>query len=196
MDSKLYIFFNTIYRYVLVSLYFWLYLLRGLVIYSVIPAFIALLLTVKDLKQKSTEETSVKDIFKHHFNQHDQYRLGSFVFSITTLTLFSSLILLNKTNTKISLMGTIIVFYFLIFTLILFTYGIFYLAFHTKQLKQSVMISFIEMIKKFISSFYILVLIIILLVVAYYNFLLFLVCFPSCFGIGINGVLQNSIAED
>lgn len=195
MDSKAFAFFNTIYKYFQVSFYFWIYLLKGLVIYSLIPAFSALLLTMKQLhNQDKVEENQIKIIFTKHFNTFKQYKLVSFIYSIIAITSFSSLYLLNRSFSSYALLLTILIIYTLVMTVLLFTYTIFYLGSGDIEMKKVVVISFVSMIKNFGKSVMVLIFIIALLILAYYNFFLFMITGPFLYAISVNGTL-NSIAD-
>lgn len=197
MDSKAFAFFNAIYKYFQVSFYFWIHLLKGAVIYSLIPAFSALLLTMKELHSvDETEERRVKDIFSKHFNTLKQYKFVSFVYSIIVITSFSTLYLLNRSSSSYALLLTILIIYTLVMTILLFTYTIFYLGNRDKEIKQISIISFVSMIKNFGKSLMILIFIIVLLFLAYYNFFLFLIIAPFLYAISVNGTLQSLATEE
>lgn len=194
MDSKAFAFFNTIYRYFQVSFYFWVNLLKAAIIYSLIPAFSALLLTVKELHNEDEEgEQHVKSIFSKHFNTFKQYKLVSFIYSIIVITSFSALYLLNRSASSYALLITILIIYILVMTILLFTYTIFYLGNRDLEMKQVIVISFVSMIKKFGKSSMVLIFIIVLLILAYYNFFLFMIVGPFLYAISVNGTLQSLV---
>lgn len=196
MNSHIYAFFNTLYKYFQVSFYFWLFLLKGSIIYSLIPSFTALLLTIKELHNEGAdEENHVKDIFTKHFNLFNQYKFVSFVFSIIVITSFSSLYLLNRSTSPYALMLTILVIYTLVMTVLLFTYTIFYLMNQHVEIRQMIMISFVSMIRNFAKSIMVLIFIIVLLILAYYNFLLFIIVGPFLYAISVNGTLRSLATE-
>lgn len=197
MNSKLFGFFNSLYKYFQASLYFWLYLLKGIIIYSLIPAFAALLLTIKELHEEvDEEEQHVKDIFSKHFNKLNHFKFASFIYSVIVITSFSSLYLLNRSESSNALIITMLVIYILVMTILLFTYTIFYLGNHQVEMRQIITISFVSMIRNFGKSLMVLIFIIALLLLAYYNFLLFIITAPFLYGISTNVTLHKLCEEN
>jgi len=196
LNSKLFEFFNSVYKYFQVSFYFWVSLLKGAIIYSLIPAFSALLLTIKELHEEDKEEEQhVKEMFSKHYHTFNRFKFVSFIYSIIVITSFSSLYLLNRSTTSYALLLTMLIIYILIMTVLLFTYTIYYLGNHDIEMKQIITISFVSMIRKFGKSLMLLIFIIALLLLAYYNFLLFMIISPFAYGISVNGTLQSILEE-
>ncbi len=196
MNSKAFAFFNTVYKYFQVSFYFWLFLLKGAIIYSLIPAFSALLSTVKELHNEDEEEEQrIKDIFAKHFDTFNHYKFVSFIFSIIVITSFSSLYLLNRSTSGQALILTMLVIYVLVMTVLLFTYTIFYLGDRNIEMRQVIIISFVSMIRSFAKSIMVLIFIIVLLILAYYNFFLFMIVGPFLYAISVNVTLQSLANE-
>ncbi|MBP1914262.1 putative membrane protein YesL [Lederbergia galactosidilyticus] len=104
--------FQKLYQYFQVSFYFWVFILKGFVIYSLVPACTALLRTMEELRQKNNEEKeNVGQVFSRHFRNYKSKRLLSFLFAIIMIVSYSSLVLLNKMENNLALILTILFIY-------------------------------------------------------------------------------------
>ncbi|KRG16411.1 hypothetical protein ACA30_01550 [Virgibacillus soli] len=188
--------FQKLYQYFQVSFYFWVFILKGFVIYSLVPACTALLRTMEELRQKNNEEKeNVGQVFSRHFRNYKSKRLLSFLFAIIMIVSYSSLVLLNKMENNLSLILTILFIYLIAINIVIFTYTIFYLGYRNWSSKEVVILAFISMVKHFMTSIYVLIVILILLVAAYINFLFFLITAPFLYGMAVNIVMHKLIEE-
>ncbi|MEK3887927.1 hypothetical protein [Bacillus sp. FSL K6-3431] len=123
MNSKLYSFFHQLYSYLKVSLYFWLYLVRGWVIYGLIPAGCALILTIREVKDNK-ERDEVAVLFKKYWLRYSRYKFPSFLFSFIIIVFWSVLFSLNMQDNSLAAALTIAAFYFFTMTFVLLAYAI------------------------------------------------------------------------
>jgi uncharacterized membrane protein YesL len=182
--------FNTVYQYIKISGYWWWYLVKRVLIYGVIPAGCALMLTTEDLLQKK-EHDEVKVLFKKHFLGFDQYKIQSFLFSMLFIFLWAILYFLNGLEGSIVSILTIVVIYVLVLSVVAYTYCVNYLSFKKMSFKQALVLSIYTMLKNIKVSVALLVIIGLLIAAAYMNFLFFFFFGPCLFGIGVRLVLKQ-----
>lgn len=190
MEKKALGVFQKLYQYFQVSFYFWLSILKGFVIYSLVPAFTALLRTMEDLHHENNGE-SVKQIFSRHYQIYKSQKLLSFLFAMIMIISYSALVLLNKVESNLTLILTIVFIYLMVLNMIVFTYTVFYLSDRELGSKEVVILAFVSMVKYFMLSIYVLIIISILLVAAYINFLFFVITAPFLYGMAVNAIMHK-----
>jgi uncharacterized membrane protein YesL len=140
-------FFQYIYQFFKVSFWFWMYLLKGMVIYSLIPAFCALFKTIGAVME-GKEEVNVKVYFKGIYKHHRGLKLQSFLFSLLFIMLYVCLYLLNKWQSDISLILTIVVLYLAVLTSVVFLYAIhFIMGGAVQSFNRILVLSFVQSIR-------------------------------------------------
>ncbi|RSK28342.1 hypothetical protein EJF36_16540 [Bacillus sp. HMF5848] len=186
MNSKLNIFFQYLYKFFKVSFFFWLYLLKGLVIYAVIPSANALLVTLKNILEGVDEEDDIKALYKKNYEALASERMSSFLFSISFILIYTALFFVNKWSSSYSLAITLVLLYILALTVLLLLYSVYFLQFKNKNWKGIILLSFFSSIKYIHLSLAVLTLIIIMYFTATYNFAFFVIFGPFLFGLGTN----------
>lgn len=189
--SKLIIVVETIYKYILVSFYFWINLLKGFVIYSLIPACCALVLTISDLQ--NLLDNDIKTTYKAYYEKYRKYKFQSFLFIFIIILCYFSLFFLNEYNNSIATIITIVIIYVGLMTIILFTYCVHFLTFQKMDFKQSILISFVTSIKKLFISVSIFGFFLLLYLIAKGNFFLFIVVAPVGYGLMSIYVIKRAI---
>lgn len=177
----------------LLSFYFWINLLKGLVVYSFIPASCALIITISDMG--SLHESDIKMIYKRNYQKYNKYKLQSFLFIFIIILCYVTLFYLNDFNNNISTIFTIFIIYIGLMTIILFTYCIHFLAFKNLDFKQSILLSFVTAIKKIIISGSILGFYLLLYTIAKMNLFLFIVFVPIGYGLFSFYVIKGVVKE-
>lgn len=195
MNSKIYQVFNTLYEYLKVSFYWWVYLFRGAIVYGFLPAGCALVRTVWDLLQ-AKENAEVRVLFKKYYHQFNHYKGPSFLLSIILISSWFILFLLNRINGAGSSIGTIVVIYVLALTILVYSYLIHFLSLNKIPFKQAFAKSYFAVFKRPKATFSILIVQIVMAAAAYINFAFFFFFGPFLYGIGLRLILQNSISED
>lgn len=180
MDSKLISFINTLYIYFLVSMYFWVYLIRGFLIYGILPAFSALVLTIDDISKG--EDDDVGNLFKKHNKEFSVYKFQSFIIAMYFIFLYSLLFLMNNYDNSIAAVTIVSLICLLILGAVFFTYYIQVLSFKNIRSKRALMTSYILAIRYFVNSFLIVSVIYLLSVLAKTNLFIFLLLAPFIFG--------------
>jgi uncharacterized membrane protein YesL len=175
------------YKYFQVSLYFWLSLLKGLVVYSIVPTFCTLFLVLRDINKGEDEEENkdVKLLFKHYYESFKMYKVSSFIYTFSMIIVYTCLFFVNKQTNSFSLVLSILLIYFLVMVLLLLTYSTAFIAFKKMNVKTSNIHAFLAIIKNPINSVSILVIIILLFFAAGYNLAFFVVFGPFLFGLGV-----------
>lgn len=188
----MYAFFQMIYKLFQVSFYFWIYLLRGLVLYSVIPALSAMLLTINDILADD-DEGDVKEKYKKYFHMYKRYKLQSFMF--TSIIIFSNVVLfyLNKMEGNLSIILSIVAIYILFFTAVTLTYCVNYLVIKQLSFKQSFALAFISVVRNIMRTLLLIVVIFLLYLAAYWNLVFFVFFGPFIFGLVSKFLVQPSL---
>lgn len=191
MSSKIITFIQLFYKFVQISFCFWLYLLKGLVVYSLIPTLAALLSTVHEL-QTGKDVEDIKGLYKKHFIAYRQYRIQSFVFVSVIIVSYTSLFFLNRLESNLTLMPIILVLYILALTLIVITYLAYILVFKKMPFKQSLALAFVSSIRKPIHSVMIGIVLVLLFISAAINLVIFVVLGPFLYGLTTKIIISNS----
>jgi uncharacterized membrane protein YesL len=195
MNSKIYQFFNTLYDYLKVSFFWWIYLFRGAVVYGFLPAGCALVYTVEELLHKK-ESSVVSELFKKYYNQFIRYKGQSFLFSIILVSSWFLLFLLNRINGTAAIIGTIVIIYVMALTLIVYSYLINFLSTKDISFKQAFARSYIAVFKMPKTTFTILLVLLGMVTAAYINFAFFFFFGPFLYGIALRFILQNSLRQE
>lgn len=182
---------DSLYTYFKVSLYFWLCVLKGFIFYGLIPASCALFLTI-DLIKENKEEEDLKKRFNAFYKRYEKYKYQSFILTFLFLFFYVLLIYLSKhLQSPIALTLIIVVGYMLILLSVLFVYSVYFLCFREVSFKQSLIISFVSVIKNLKITFAILVINIVLMYLAYLNLAFFVIFGPFLFALSVRFVLQS-----
>jgi uncharacterized membrane protein YesL len=187
-NNKLFYFFQTLYEYFKVSLYFWLSLIKGLVVYALVPAVCALVFSIHEISEgKANEET--KTLFKEYFNKFKQYKIQSFSFSLIFFVLYAALFYLSKqAGDKLTMFFIIVCVYLIALVAVLFIYSVYFLLYRQFTFKKSLIFSFVTAIKNLFYTMAILILIGALLYSAYLNFAFFMIFSPFLFGLAVKSI--------
>ncbi|RIW34261.1 DUF624 domain-containing protein [Bacillus salacetis] len=185
------VFFQYIYKFFKVSFYFWIYLLRGAVIYSLIPAFSALFKTVEAIMEGKDEE-KVKAVFKDAYHRFNRFKWQSFLFSFLFIVLYVSLYLLNKSSGSLTLILTILALYFTVLLSVLFVYTVHLLG-QSPSLPfgKVIIFSFVESIRHFAASLFLLISLGALFYSALANLAFFFVFAPFLLGLVVYYALMK-----
>lgn len=171
---------------------FWVYLLKGMIIYGLIPAACAVLLTIDHIQQDKMDE-DIKTLFRKYYKKFDSQKFTSFIFGLLIILCYTALFYLNRTEGAIALMLTIIIVYLFAMILVIFSYCINLLAFKGQTMKQAFLFSFYLVYRHIVISIAIVAVIGILYFVAQKNFAFFLIFGPFLYGIGIKLAVRKVI---
>jgi uncharacterized membrane protein YesL len=76
----------TVYHYIVLALYSWIGILKGLILYGITPACVSVFLTYEAMKRhEEVDEKYIKQQFFKHYCGYDHYKLLSFLISIGLL---------------------------------------------------------------------------------------------------------------
>lgn len=126
--------------------YFWLYTLKGLIVYGVLPAACMLTAVLADLKQEGDVDVALAS--KGYYRKYQGVQSSSLVLSLIFVCLFSGLYWFSYHEGGNSLFFLIIVLYLLGLTLVITVYLTHFIVFGEMQLKQALAFSFVYCIKK------------------------------------------------
>lgn len=183
---------SKVYHYILVSFYFWLGLFRGIFIYALIPALVALYLTFHHMKQNPDyNEADLKKVYGRAYAKFRHHKLSSFLVSFVFIILASLIFLLIKGNANWILIGIPVYFALLLFTTL--CYATYYLAFKSTTIKNSFALGFVSVIKNLSLTLTIIIFFVLMGWLAFYNLVLFVVLFPVLFGVIVVYIFPKKI---
>lgn len=195
MTDKMYAFSQTLYKLFQLSFYFWIYLLRGLFLYSMIPALSALFLTINFIIA-GDEEDSVKEKYRQYFHMYKQHRLPSFLFTSVMIVSYVILFYMNKIDSNISIIVTIVVLYVLFLTAVTLIYCVNYLVIEKLTFKESIVHGFVAVVKNIISSLLVAFVIVLLYLAAYWNPVFFVFFGPFILSLASKFLVQTTIQRN
>lgn len=198
MNSKTMMLFQYVYKYFQVSLYFWLYLIKGLVVYSLVPTLSTLFLVLHDINKGEDEEKSkdVKELFRGYYETYTSYKLPSFIYTIIFILLYTSLFFVTISTSAFSLILLILFIYMLVMALLMITYSTIYITFKKMDVKMANMHAFVAIIRNPIQSIALIMVFILLYLGADYNFAFFVIFGPFLYGLGVILSLAKLLKEE
>ena len=187
MNSKIMMFFQFMYKYFLTSFYFWLNLLKGLFVYSLIPAICALYLVLKDINSGVDDEQNmtVKELYNKYFRLYKNYKFPSFCFTFIIIICYTGLYFLNKAEGEVFLLPTILVIYLLFMTLLVLIYFTVFVAFKGMDIKNGMIHGFLSVFKHPVSTISIIMIFVFLYLSIGFNLVFFVAFGPFLMGLGI-----------
>lgn len=181
-----------VYHYLLTCFYFWLGLFRGIIIYALIPALVALYMTIDHMKQNPDySESDLKKVYQHTYKKYQHHKLTSFFVSFGFILLATFLFFLVKNGASWIFIGVVSYFVLLLFATI--SYTTYYLAFKATTIKSSFALGFVGVIKNLDLTLSIILLFVLSVWLAFYNLVLFLILFPVIFGLMIVNVFPRKL---
>jgi len=171
MSNKFVWFLIQLNKYFKICFSFWLSLLKGLVIYSLVPSTAALLLTLDFIHfEKDADESEIKKVFTNNFNKYRLHRGSSFVIVFSVFVLVS-LIYLSWRSSLFVVIGLLI--YAMLLLLTTFTYAVYFLAKKQREVKEAFIFGFVTLIKNIWKTVVLIVFLVIFSLIAYYNLVIF-----------------------
>jgi uncharacterized membrane protein YesL len=176
--------FQFCYKLFLISFYYWLYLLKGVVIYSFIPATASLLKTSEQfLIHENPEDIGL--LFKENYQSYQSYYFASFLSVMFVILSYTALFFANRSDHSFSLALVIVIVYFIILFVINYTFILYYLTKGIKAWKKLLALAFVSSIKYPLRSIYILFIVAILSFLFTWNLVAFIALAPCIYGCGI-----------
>ncbi|MGP4042512.1 hypothetical protein ACTWP4_21770 [Gracilibacillus sp. D59] len=176
--------FQFCYKLFLISFYYWLYLLKGVVIYSFIPATASLLKTSEQFLIKENPE-DIGVIFKENYQGYQSYYFASFFSVMFVILSYTALFFANRSDHSFSLAFVIVIIYLMVLFVINYTFVLYYLTNGIKEWKSLLALAFVSSIKYPLRSLYILFILAILYVLFTWNLVAFIALAPCIYGCGI-----------
>jgi uncharacterized membrane protein YesL len=181
----------TVYHYIVLALYFWVGILRGLILYGVTPACVSAFLTYEAMKKyDDVDEKYIKQQFFKHYRDYDHYKLLSFLISIGLL-LLTALFTFSLAR-GVSLVLVVVIIYFLLLLIGAMSFTFYRLMLTKKAGRVAFAEGFVEMIKELKVTVPLVIAVALLLGILYYNAVLFLVVFPAGYAAVVTGLVSRS----
>lgn len=190
MGNKVISLLQIAYKVIQVSYYFWIYLIRGIVIYSLIPALCTLSKVVSHILQGESEE-DIKSLFKFHFEEYKGLKIQSFLFVFIITSSYTVLFYLNQVDSVFGNILTIVIIYILALTLITLTYCANFITFKQMNFNQAFALGFVSVLKNPLHTLSIVVVLTIVIASAYINLVFFIAFAPFLYAIGSKLSLQR-----
>lgn len=184
-------FITIFYDLISTSLLYYKYILKGFLVYNFLPANIALLATVKRIKE-GTDHSSISEIFKVNMKQYDHPKIRSFSLSLPIIIIYAAIFILqNEYNDNVNLILLFILLYLLFLHIIVLTLYSYIALENNYGFKNTFLIALYLSIKKVWISISIIVLVALFYQLAIYNFLLFLFIAPFSYALAIIKLLAS-----
>lgn len=179
LNNKIILFINRVAQYTTAGYYFWIYLLRGGLVYGLVPAGIGLIHSIESIHNEV--EYSIRISFEEAYQKHKGNKLLSFVvFLLTVASLLSVYYSLITASPVLGFFQFPLVF-FTFFAWIYYIYCIYFLADPPKgkeDQKWLYAIAFDTCIRRFMNSLIILATIIAISFLVRINLLVFIFFAP------------------
>ncbi|GEM05306.1 hypothetical protein HMI01_22940 [Halolactibacillus miurensis] len=180
-----------VYHYIVLALYFWVGILRGLVLYGITPACVSLFLTYQAMRNhEEVDEKYIKQQFFKHYRDYDHYKVWSFLMSVGLLLLTA--LFTFSLSRGVSLVFVVVIIYFLLLLIGAVSFTFYGLTIHKKAGRIAFAEGFVEMIKQIKITVPLLIAVVVLLGILYYNGVLFLVVFPAGYAAVVTSLLNRS----
>ncbi|GEN55882.1 hypothetical protein GCM10012290_04840 [Halolactibacillus alkaliphilus] len=181
-----------IYHFIVLAGYFWLGILKGLILYGVVPACVSVIKTYEDIKvTDEVDEKFIKKRFFDYYRDYDHYKVLSFVMSLGVLLLMS-LFMLSLAR-GVSLILVVVCIYFLLLLVGAMSYTFYHLTLKKESGRLAFSKGFVVMIKELKTTVPLLIAVVVLIGVLYYNLVLFLVVFPAGYAAVVSGILHEKM---
>lgn len=171
-----------IYKFFLAGLYFWLYLLRGFVVYGLYSATCSLFVAVDELF-KDLEDRFVSTIYREAAAKYNKYKLESFLsilyFSILSIAIY----FVYDIPGSVASVLLFVLLYLVLLGIVLITYTSYYLAYEETVFKYALALAFINSFKRPIVSIAIFLTSFICAYIAYVNLVVLIFIAPPLFGL-------------
>ena len=170
--------------------YFWLYTLKGLVVYGVLPAACMLTSVLADLKQEG--DTDIALASKGYYRKYQGVQSASVMLSFVFVCLLSGLYWLSYQDGENRLFFLIIALYLLGLTLVITVYLIHFIVFSRMKFKHALAFSFVYGIKKWQYSLMLLVSISSLYLISRDNLVMFIFFLPFLLSLSSSWILDKA----
>ncbi|WP_025026092.1 DUF624 domain-containing protein [Caldalkalibacillus mannanilyticus] len=171
---------ETMYKYMKVSMLFWMYLLKGAIVYGLIPSSCALLATMKEIRS-GEDHVQISERFAMYYNHYASYRWMSFAVVFCGVAVYAILFFLNVQTGPQSQLLSMFFFYLFGLLLVWLTYALTILVKREQSVKECAAKAFVLTIKYLWISVFILMLLWSLFYIAKLNLVLFLVMAPCLY---------------
>ncbi len=186
-------FINKLYKYFLASFFFWVYILKGVLVYSLIPAGYALFSVIEEIR-KERDDGTIGGLFKSYYQEYKHLKLQSFLSSFLLIVIYSLLFLANQYSGGLAALISFVMIYFLAVTIILLTFSMNFLRYHSLTFKDTLIYSFIYSIRNLWVTIIILVALGLIAKISNKNFIILLFISPSLYGLFVRFLFERFIS--
>lgn len=190
LKNKIILFINRFSQYAISGFYFWIFLIRGGIIYGFVPAAIGLIKCIHEIQHN--DEQSLKTIYAESYKQNKHHKGLSFtLFILLGLSIMSLCIPLFSKDPIIGFFQLPLI----IFTCILWTISIYYVYFLSEankkkgDMKWIAALSFVTCIKHPLKSLIILITMLVLCFLIKINLVIFIFFVPPIFILSTNKIV-------
>lgn len=176
MDSVLVNLINRFYRYVKISLAFWLFTFKGMVIYGLIPSIFALFSSMKEIDLEENDD--IFKIYKKYYSNYKHLKFVSFGVVFVLILLYSVLFFISIRPNIYSDLLKVIVIYLMSLIVLLVSYGVYINVYKEYGIKESLVNAFLISVRYFGVSIIYIVFIGVYLNIAKINLVLMLSVHP------------------
>ena len=181
-------FVNKLYLYFKLSVLFWFYLARGLVVLSLFPALVALLETADILR--TGDEDQVGQIFRASYKKSDEYKRKSFGFVFMLSALAASILATRLETVSVSPLITGFLVYLAVMETVILVYSAWFITKDQMPFKRILIKSFIVSVRKLPVTVSLIVLTCFAGWVCAWNLVLMVFCVPGIWAFFVREIIQ------
>lgn len=188
MDLGIVSLINKFYRYVKISLIFWLYSLKGVIVYGLVPSMFSMFSVIKEVS--ITNEDDILVMYKKYYSEYSRLKLHSFCTVFSLIILYCGLYFLNlHENTYLNILRIVLIYTISLIILIL-SYSVYISVFEGYSIKESLVRAFIISVKYFGVSIIYLIFLYVYLQLAQRNLVLMLCVHPFILVLAIKYIFE------
>jgi uncharacterized membrane protein YesL len=185
---------TTVYNLIIISFYFWIYIIRGMFIYSFIPAIVTLMEVSRLIYHLKSDE-EIRRLYQSKFQLYKQHKGSSFVVSFLLIILATALYFVNGMDGSLQLILYIVLLYMIILLLLVTSNTSHQRRFAYSDMKHAFIVGFLDIIKKPQQTLYLLAVFTICIGIGIWNLVAFLAFVPALYGISSIYIYNNTERE-
>lgn len=183
---------NKVYKYLMAGMYFWWYVLKGFIVYGMLPA-ICCLLKVADELYLDLEDKPVGNIFQDCYKKVKDLKIQSLFLFLFHSLLIAGIALVSREQGTLSTIVLVLLVYLLVIVLINTTYIAYLITFKAMDFKDAWKHAFVESIRHPIASMAVLAILFISGWIGYMNLVAMIFVAPVLYALVVKLLFVNRI---
>lgn len=181
-----------VYKYLMAGMYFWGYILRGLIVYGLLPAMCCLLKATDELFLDA-EDRPVGHIFRDSYKKVKSLKLQSFLVFMYHSLLIVAAFFVSQQEGDVWTVVLVLLIYLLVMGFINITYTTYFISFKEMTFKDAFIQAFLASIKHPIASIAVLAILFISGWIGYMNLVAMIFVAPALYALVVKLLFVNRI---